>query len=140
MSEGQSASLCWNKAPIWGVRPKFYYCYTGTGLMWSALSEERTDLSCTIADGARQRSHSRVRFPWDSRPNFTVSGSRLAFESPPTTRRATVEVFGPASTRGGLLLRNVIQGLGRFVWNKLMKGKWTSYVAHKNKRIYRAGH
>jgi hypothetical protein len=35
----------------------------------------------------------------DSRPYFTVSDSRLPFSSPPTTRRVTVEVFDPASTR-----------------------------------------
>jgi hypothetical protein len=54
-------------------------------------------LSFTTAAGARQRSHSRV--PWDSWPYFTVSDSRLPFSSPPTTRRVTVEVFDPASTR-----------------------------------------
>jgi hypothetical protein len=35
---------------------------------------------------------------WDSRSYFTVSDSRLPFSSPPMTRRATVEVFNPAST------------------------------------------
>jgi hypothetical protein len=39
------------------------------------------------------------RVPWDPRPYFTVSDSRLPFSSPHTTRRATVEVFDPASTR-----------------------------------------
>jgi hypothetical protein len=57
------------------------------------------ELAFTIAAGPRQRIHSRVRVPWDSRPYFTVSDSRLPFSSPPTTRRATVEVFNPASTR-----------------------------------------
>jgi hypothetical protein len=33
---------------------------------------------------------------------FTVSDSRLPFPSPPTTRRATVEVFDPASTQDRL--------------------------------------
>jgi hypothetical protein len=37
--------------------------------------------------------------PWDSRPYFIISDSRLPFLSPPTTRRATVEVFDPASTQ-----------------------------------------
>jgi hypothetical protein len=32
-------------------------------------------------------------------PYFTVSDSRLPFSSPPTTRRVTVEVFDPTSTR-----------------------------------------
>jgi hypothetical protein len=42
----QSASLSWNKAPIWGLRPELYYCQTVAGLlMWGALSNERTGLS-----------------------------------------------------------------------------------------------
>jgi hypothetical protein len=97
-TDGQSAT--WNKVPIWGLRPDFYYCQTVTGLLvWGAVSAERTDLSFTIAAGPRQRSHSRVRVPWDLRPYFTVSYSRLPFSSPPPTRRVTVEVFDPASTR-----------------------------------------
>jgi hypothetical protein len=47
--------------------------------MWGALSDERTGLSFTIAAGPHQRSHSRVRVPWDSRPYFTLSDSRLPF-------------------------------------------------------------
>jgi hypothetical protein len=57
------------------------------------------DLSFTTAAGPRQRSHSWVRVRWDSRPYFTVSDLRLPVSSPPTTRRVTVEVFDPASTR-----------------------------------------
>jgi hypothetical protein len=68
-------------------------------LIWGALSDERTYLSFTIAAGPCQRSLSRVWVPWDSRPYFTVSDLRLPFSSPPTTRRVTVEVFDPASTR-----------------------------------------
>jgi hypothetical protein len=66
--------------------------------MWGALSDEKTGLPFPIATGPRQRSHSRVRVPWDSRPYHTVSDSRHPFSSPPTTLRATVEVFDPAST------------------------------------------
>jgi hypothetical protein len=99
-TDSQSASLSWNKAPILGLRPYFYYRRTVAGLlMWGALSDERTDLSFTIAAGPSQRSHSRARVPWDSRPYFTVSDLRLPFSSPPTTRRVTVEVIDPASTR-----------------------------------------
>jgi predicted Rdx family selenoprotein len=98
-TDSQSAGLCWNKAPIWGLRPDFYYHQTVAGLLiWGALSDERTGLSFTIASGPSQRSHSRVRAPWDSQPYFTVSDLRLLFSSPPTTRRVTVEVFDPAST------------------------------------------
>jgi hypothetical protein len=43
MTEGQSASLSWCQAPIWGLRPDFYYCHTDAGLlMWGAFSDERT--------------------------------------------------------------------------------------------------
>jgi hypothetical protein len=45
--------------------------------MWVALSNERTDLSFTVAAGHRQRSHSRVRVPRDAWPYFTLSDSRL---------------------------------------------------------------
>jgi hypothetical protein len=74
--------------------------------MWGALSDERTGLTFTIAADPRQRSHSRVPVPWDSRPYFTVSDSRLKFSSPPATRTATVEVFAPASIRHLLSLLN----------------------------------
>jgi hypothetical protein len=89
-----------NKAPILGLQPEFYYCHVVAGLlMWGPLSDGRTGLSFTIAAGPRQHSHSWVRVPWDSRPYFAVSDTILLFSSPPTTCRATVEVFDPASTR-----------------------------------------
>jgi hypothetical protein len=47
--------------------------------MWGSVSDERTGLSFTIAAGSRQRSHSRVWVPWNSRPYFTVSDWRLPF-------------------------------------------------------------
>jgi hypothetical protein len=31
-TDSQPASLFWNKAPIWGLRPDFYYCQTVSGL------------------------------------------------------------------------------------------------------------
>jgi hypothetical protein len=64
-TDGQPASLSWNKAPIWGLRPDLDYSQTVSGLlMWGVLSDERTDLSFAIAAGPRQRSH-RVRVPFD---------------------------------------------------------------------------
>jgi hypothetical protein len=42
MTDSQSASLSWNKAPIWGLRPDFYYRRTTVGLlMWGTLSLTR---------------------------------------------------------------------------------------------------
>jgi hypothetical protein len=90
-----------------GAYDQIFISQTAVGLlMWGALSDERTGLSLTIAAGPRQLSHSRVRVPWDSRPHFTVSESRLPFSSPPTTRRATVEVFEPVSTRNSTLSKS----------------------------------
>jgi hypothetical protein len=57
--------------------------------LWGALSDERTGLSVVHAAGSCQRSHSRVRVPWDWRRYFTVSDLRLPISSPPTTRRVT---------------------------------------------------
>jgi hypothetical protein len=54
-TDSQSASLSWNKASIWGLRPDFYYCQTVAGLLvWGALSDKRMGLLFTIAAGARQ--------------------------------------------------------------------------------------
>jgi hypothetical protein len=42
-TDGQSASLSWCQAPIWGPCSEIYYCQTVAGsLMLDALSEERT--------------------------------------------------------------------------------------------------
>jgi hypothetical protein len=44
--DGQSASLSWNKAPIWGLQPDFYYRQTVAGLfMRDALCDDRKGLS-----------------------------------------------------------------------------------------------
>jgi hypothetical protein len=75
-TDGQSANLSWNKTPIWGLRPDFYYRQTvACLLMWGALSDERTDLSFTISAGPCQRSLSRDRVLWDSRPYLRSNGS-----------------------------------------------------------------
>jgi hypothetical protein len=81
-----------------GASTKFLWLSDSCGFV-DVDADERTGLSFAIAAGPRQHSHSQVRVPWDLRPYFTVSDSRLPFSSPPTTRRATVEVFDPVSTR-----------------------------------------
>jgi hypothetical protein len=92
----QSASPSWYQAPIWGLRPDFYFCQTVAGLlMWGALSDERTCLQFTIAAGPRQCSHSWVRVPRDSWPYFTVSDSR------PPNLEGQVPVFISPQEQGG---------------------------------------
>jgi hypothetical protein len=57
-TDGQPASLSWNKAPFWGLPPDLYYCLTVAGLLiWGSLSHEKTGLSFTIAAGPRQSNH-----------------------------------------------------------------------------------
>jgi hypothetical protein len=80
--------------------PDICYCLIITVLFfWGVLSDERTGLSFVYAAGSFQPSLYLVRVPWDSWPYFPVSDLRLPFSLPPTTRRVTVEVFDPASTR-----------------------------------------
>jgi hypothetical protein len=71
--------------------------------MWVAISDERTDLSFVIDVGPHQRSHSLVRVPRGSLSYFTVLDPELPFLSLPTTRRATMDVLDPASTRDQIL-------------------------------------
>jgi hypothetical protein len=99
-TDGQSIiSKSWCRAPS-GAHDEIFIIVLQLPLFsCGALSEERTGLSFVYTAGPRQRSLSRVRVPWISRPYFTVSILRLPFSSPPTTRRVTVEVFDPASAR-----------------------------------------
>jgi hypothetical protein len=106
LTVSQSVSKSWCRAPsgahdqifitVWQLRACF---------LWGAYSDERTGLSFVYAAGPCQRSLSGVWVSWYSRPNFTVSDLRLSFSSPPTTRRVTVEVFDPASTRACAICR-----------------------------------
>jgi hypothetical protein len=96
----QSVSKSWCRAPC-GAQDQLLltvlqlrFCF-----LWGALSDERTGLFFAYTAGPCQRGPSRVRVPWYSGPYFTVSDLRLPFSSPSTTRRVTVEVFDPASTR-----------------------------------------
>jgi hypothetical protein len=93
--------------------------------MWGALSDERTDVSFTIAAGSCQSSHSRVRVPRDSRPYFTVSlfvtsydsqdygggiRPRLLLYSPSVSTETPVDhpypVSMDTSPRNGLIYKN----------------------------------
>jgi hypothetical protein len=52
-TDGQSASLSWNKAPIWGLRPDFYYCLTIADFLYGTPSLTRGRvclLLCTMCN------------------------------------------------------------------------------------------
>jgi hypothetical protein len=65
-TDSQSASLSWNKAPIWDLRPDIYLSLTITAVFVGVLSDERTGLTFVYAAGTRQRSLFWVRVPLDS--------------------------------------------------------------------------
>jgi hypothetical protein len=83
-----------------GAYDQNFITVTQLRVCWcGALSLTRGWVCRLRAAGPRQRNEFRVRVLRDSWPYFTVSHSRLPFPSPPTTRRATVEVFDPATTQ-----------------------------------------
>jgi hypothetical protein len=129
-TDGQPASLSWCQAPIWGLRPDFYYCQTAAGLlMWGALSDERRGLPFTITAGPRQRSHSWVWVPRDSWPYFTLSHSRLPQPGGPGSRIYISQEQGgsviPPGT--GSLFRRLLllAGLGGGIRTRLHTGLTT---------------
>jgi hypothetical protein len=96
-TDGQPASLSWYKAPIWGLRPDLYYLYDNYGLILVGRPLWREDGSDFYICCWALPAQSFFGHIW---PYFSVSHLRLPFSSSPTTRRVTVEVFDPASTRG----------------------------------------
>jgi hypothetical protein len=95
-TDGQSASLSWNKASICGLRPDYYF-RTENGIRltvtflipWGALSDERTGLSFVCAAGPCQRSLSCDRILlsqiWDFafRRLLRLTGSRWRYSTLP---------------------------------------------------------
>jgi hypothetical protein len=67
-TDGQSVSKSWCRAPS-GAHYQIFITVTVL-FLWGALPNERTSLSFLYAAGPCQRSLSRVRVPWDSRPYF----------------------------------------------------------------------
>jgi hypothetical protein len=108
VSQSVSQSVSLGVEPHLGLMTRYLLLFDSYRLvLWGTLSNERAGLSFVYAADPCQRTLSRVRVPWDSRPYFTVSDLRLPFPSSPTTRRVTVELFDPASTRVSLSLRTI---------------------------------
>jgi hypothetical protein len=125
---------------MWRPTVSLYWCKTPFGtqdqilvnvrelrsfFMWGALSDERTGLSFTTAavlisrdhillyqirDSPTLRARSPYLYPPGTRwPSYTPR-HWVPFSSPPTTRKATVEVFESVSTRSSrteFLLNNI---------------------------------
>jgi hypothetical protein len=99
LTVGQSVSL--GIEPHLGPMTRYLLLSDSYGLVYVCRTQSReySRVFCIHYSGACERRLIRVRVPWYSRPYVTVSDLRLPFSSPPTTRRVTVEVFDPASTR-----------------------------------------
>jgi hypothetical protein len=93
-TDGQSASLSCNKAPILVLRPD----NCGPVDVGCPLWQEDGSVVYNCSWPLPVQTFSGPT-PMGLVTIFTVSDSRLPFSSPPTTRRVTVEVFDPASTR-----------------------------------------
>jgi hypothetical protein len=128
-NDGQSASLSWCQAPIWGLRPDLYYCQT-LRVCWCAALSLTRERVCRLqsllvlasavilgSESRETRDHILLSQIRDSPnlegqvPVFISPRNRVAhftprywvpFSSPPTTRSATVVVLEPAP-RGGFL-------------------------------------
>jgi hypothetical protein len=96
-TDGQPASLSWNKASFWGLRPDLYYCLTVAGLLiWAPSLASgricRLQLLLVLASAVifgsefrRTRGHillSQIRdFPF--RRLLRLAGSRWRYSTPP---------------------------------------------------------
>jgi hypothetical protein len=142
----QSASLSWCQAPIWGLRPELYYCQTVAGLLvWGALWRENGSpvYNCCWSSPAQSFLGPNpaglvtifycLRFEtpptWKARSSYLYRPGTgwssytprhwVPVLTPPTTRRATVEVFEAASTRevGEVVLWSRRDGLGSSLYS-----------------------
>jgi hypothetical protein len=74
-TDGQSASLFWNKAPIWGLWPDSYYCQTVAGLsMCGALSSYDSQ---GYGGGIRPRLHMGLLRIFESTPFYIRNAYRI---------------------------------------------------------------
>jgi hypothetical protein len=67
-TDGQSANLSWNKAPIWGLRSDFYYCLT-IAVFWYGAPSLARGLVCLLQCTMYNIQYSLLSQIWDS-PNL----------------------------------------------------------------------
>jgi hypothetical protein len=117
-TDGQSVSLSWCQAAIWGPRLHFYYCHAVAGLlMWGALSDEWAGLSLNIAAGPGQstvffgsessgtHAHILLSHVWDSSnlegevPRINIPQEKRSSVIPPGTGIPFRRLLCPAELR-----------------------------------------
>jgi hypothetical protein len=95
-TDGQSASLPWNKAHIWGLCPELYYCRTFAGLLTWALFLTRGQVCCLQlllalasadflgSESLGSRDHILLSQFWDFpfRRLLRLAGSRWRYSTP----------------------------------------------------------
>jgi hypothetical protein len=131
MTDGQSASLPWCQACNWGPKTRFLLLSVG-GLLMGPLSDKRgspaqsfsgpspaglmTIFYCLrFETSPTWRARSLYLYPPGTRwPGYTP-GHWVPFSSRPTTHRATVEVFKPASTWGPFWVHKCL-GISVVMW------------------------
>jgi hypothetical protein len=136
-TDGQPASLSWNKAPFWGLRPDLYYCLTVAGFWFGApfLTRGRVcplqlllALASAVIFGSesrRARGHillSQIRdFPFHRL--LRLAGSRWRYSTPPPhgyhDRRVSQKVnqqeaggLSPNNTRNRRLFNQLRESFG----------------------------
>jgi hypothetical protein len=106
-TDSQSASLSWNKAPIWGVRPHIYLSLTITALFLWMSSQTRgrvwllymlLALASIVFLGSEflwTRNHILLSQMWDFpfRRLLRLAGSRWRYSTPPPHRVTSVWVW-----------------------------------------------
>jgi hypothetical protein len=75
-NNGQTTNLSWCRVPIRAHYQTYIFSLRNAGFfMWGSLSDEKMGLqfTSTFVSGPCQSSYTRVQFPQNSRPYFTVS-------------------------------------------------------------------
>jgi hypothetical protein len=114
----QSASLSWNKAPIWGLRPDLYYClicwFGAPSLTRGRVCRLQLQLTLAsavifVSESRRTRGHillSQIRdFPF--RRLLRLAGSRWRYSNPPPHGSCCEIMYTVEFCAGSIELRNV---------------------------------
>jgi hypothetical protein len=129
MTDSQSTSVSWNKAPTWGLRPDIYNCQTVAGLlMWGSFSltcEEVCRLQLLLVLASTVILGSRVPFTVpDSRLPFRrllrLAGLRWKYSTPPPLCKDRTDNIVPSNSpvvaHVSVAAETWVPSSGRLVW------------------------